>query len=199
MGRKYKRKDVLTTGEVAKICKVAPRTVSKWFDSGQLRGYRIPGSRDRRIPVEQLIKFMKAHGMPLDGLETGQTRVLIIEPEPDLAELLQTALTDQADYEVKVAHSAFEAGAVVSDFAPHVILVDTATPDINPQAMIRFLRANPDLQDARLVAVGTGMDEAQKQHWLQQGFHACLGKPFEIKQIIDLINNLLSGTPSNRD
>ncbi len=50
-------KDVLTTGEVAKICNVASRTVSKWFDSGQLRGYRIPGSKDRRIPVANLVKF----------------------------------------------------------------------------------------------------------------------------------------------
>ena len=36
---------VFTTGQVAKICKVAPRTVSKWFDSGRLKGYRIPGSQ----------------------------------------------------------------------------------------------------------------------------------------------------------
>ena len=57
-------KSVLTTGEVAKICKVAPRTVSKWFDSGKLRGYRIPGSKDRRIPMEHLIRFMRAHGIP---------------------------------------------------------------------------------------------------------------------------------------
>ena len=49
---------VFTTGQVAKICKVAPRTVSKWFDSGRLKGYRIPGSQDRRIPREYLIKFL---------------------------------------------------------------------------------------------------------------------------------------------
>ena len=55
---------VFTTGQVAKICKVAPRTVSKWFDSGRLKGYRIPGSQDRRIPREYLIKFLKEHGMP---------------------------------------------------------------------------------------------------------------------------------------
>src|SRR5207302_9053964 len=62
-------KKVFTTGQVAKICKVAPRTVSKWFDSGRLRGYRIPGSQDRRIPREHLIKFLKEHGMPLGELE----------------------------------------------------------------------------------------------------------------------------------
>ncbi len=74
-------KDVLTTGEVAKICNVASRTVSKWFDSGQLRGYRIPGSKDRRIPVSSLVKFMKSHGIPMDGLMSGSTRVLpLISP-----------------------------------------------------------------------------------------------------------------------
>ncbi len=71
-----KPKTVFTTGEVARICHVAPRTVSKWFDSGQLRGYRIPGSRDRRIPLAELMRFMKAHGMPTDALNSGQVRVL---------------------------------------------------------------------------------------------------------------------------
>ena len=72
-------KDVLTTGEVAKICNVAPRTVSKWFDSGQLRGYRIPGSKDRRIPLSELVRFMKEHGMPMEGVVTGRTRVLVAD------------------------------------------------------------------------------------------------------------------------
>ena len=61
-------KKVFTTGQVAKICKVAPRTVSKWFDSGRLRGYRIPGSQDRRIPRVQLVLFMKDNGIPLGEL-----------------------------------------------------------------------------------------------------------------------------------
>ena len=75
-------KKVFTTGQVAKICKVAPRTVSKWFDSGRLRGYRIPGSQDRRIPREQLIRFLKEHGMPLGELEEeGLHKILIIGAE----------------------------------------------------------------------------------------------------------------------
>ena len=84
MRRKYtvgnhemaKGKNVLTTGDVAKICNVAPRTVSKWFDSGQLKGYRIPGSKDRRIPVSELIRFMKAHNMPAPSLPVGKIRVV---------------------------------------------------------------------------------------------------------------------------
>src|SRR5262249_56128995 len=83
-----KVKDVLTTGEVDKIWNVGARTVSKWFDSGALHGYRIPGSKDRRIPLNQLIRFMKQHGMPLNGLMTGQTRILIVDDEADIVEVL---------------------------------------------------------------------------------------------------------------
>lgn len=66
---------VFTTGQVAKICNVAPRTVSKWFDSGKLRGYRIPGSQDRRIPRDVLIQFLNDHGMSLGELATEQEPV----------------------------------------------------------------------------------------------------------------------------
>src|SRR5262249_16058457 len=57
-----------TTGEAAKICLVAPQTMVKWFDSGRLRGYRVPGSQERRIPRENLIRFLKDNEMPLGYL-----------------------------------------------------------------------------------------------------------------------------------
>lgn len=190
MGRKHSKQDILTTGEVAKICNVAPRTVSKWFDNGTLRGYRIPGSRDRRIPLDQLMRFMKAHGMPMGGIETGQTRLLIIDSDADLGDLLKTVLAEQAGYEVRSAASGFEAGAAVEQFLPHVILVDTATADINPEAIVRFLRGKTELQDTRLVAMSGGITEDQRQAWLQMGFDDCLAKPFEVRQIIEQVERL---------
>ena len=60
-----KGKNVLSTGEVARICHVSPRTVQKWFDTKLINGYRIPGSRDRRIPREELIRFMQANNIPI--------------------------------------------------------------------------------------------------------------------------------------
>src|SRR5438067_12284110 len=104
-----KVKDVLTTGEVAKICSVAPRTVSKWFDSGALHGYRIPGSKDRRIPLNQLIRFMKQHGMPLNGLMAGQTRILIVDDEQDIDEVLEKILEAEGEHGVDGAEGRFAA------------------------------------------------------------------------------------------
>lgn len=64
-----KGKNVLTTGNVAKICNVAPRTVSKWVDDGALHGYRLPGSKDRRIPIANLRNFMEEHSIPTKPLD----------------------------------------------------------------------------------------------------------------------------------
>ena len=47
-------KTVFTTGEAAKICKVSQQTIIRCFDSGQLKGFRVPGSRFRRIPRDAL-------------------------------------------------------------------------------------------------------------------------------------------------
>ena len=119
-----KGKNVLTTGDVARICNVAPRTVSKWFDSGQLKGYRIPGSKDRRIPVSELIRFMKVHNMPAAVLPVGKIRVLVIDSNADAALALADLLRTRADYEVKTVSSNFETGIVTQKFAPHVLMIN---------------------------------------------------------------------------
>lgn len=61
---------VYTTGEAARICRCAPRTVAKWCDGGHLPYYRLPGSGDRRITRDALAAFLEAQGMPLDGIDS---------------------------------------------------------------------------------------------------------------------------------
>src|SRR5205809_6052773 len=158
-----KVKDVLTTGEVATICSVAPRTVSKWFDSGALRGYRIPGSKDRRIPLNQLIRFMKQHNMPLNGLMTGSTRVLIVDDEQDIVEVLEKILEDEAKYEVEVCRGGFEAGVTAEKFRPHVILLDMHLQTIDAREVCRQVKNSSDLQLTKVIALsGKFTDEEAK-------------------------------------
>ena len=59
-----KDNDILTTGKVAKICSVSIRTVQNWFDAGLLKGYILPGGKDRRIPRKELNRFMKKYKIP---------------------------------------------------------------------------------------------------------------------------------------
>jgi len=184
-----RQKDILTTGEVAKICNVAPRTVSKWFDSGSLRGYRIPGSKDRRIPLNSLIHFMKAHNIPLDGLQSGKTRVLIVDDESEIVDVLQKVLTEQANYEVHTAHSGFAAGIECEKYRPHVILVDMHLGEVNGQEVMKLVRGNQDLQLTKIIAMSGKLTDGQAQQLLQGGFDGYLKKPFHVRQVIEAVED----------
>ncbi len=180
-------KDVLTTGEVANICNVASRTVSKWFDSGQLRGYRIPGSKDRRIPVSSLVKFMKSHGIPMDGLMSGNTRVLIVDDDEEIVSTLQKILIEQTSYEVRNATSAFAAGIECERFRPHVMLLNIHLADGDGRGICSMLTQSDDLEVTRIIAMSDKLTDGQAAQLTHQGFDSTLRKPFSVRQVIDAI------------
>jgi len=180
-------KDVLTTGEVAKICNVAPRTVSKWFDSGSLKGYRIPGSKDRRIPMPELVKFMQAHGIPLDGLNTGRTRLLIIDSDSEVVDILQKVLTEQTNYEIETATSAFQAGLICEKLKPHVMLLDMHLGDDDARQVARFVHSSDSLQMTKIIAMSSKLTDTQAHALRSNGFEGFLRKPFQVRQVVEAI------------
>src|SRR3954471_21496814 len=173
-----RNKDVLTTGEVARICKVAPRTVTKWFDAGQLRGYKIPGSKDRRIPVTQLIRFLRQNNMPLDGmLHFTKTRILIVDDETEIVDMLRDLLAQQTTYEVQIARNGFEAGLAAEKTRPHVILLDINLGDISGTQVCKAIRLNPELQMTKVIAMSGQLTDDQSKALLTKGFESYLKKP----------------------
>ncbi|MCA9274744.1 MAG: response regulator [Phycisphaerales bacterium] len=180
-------KDVLTTGEVAKICNVAPRTVSKWFDSGQLKGYRIPGSKDRRIPVTELYRFMKAHHIPMDGITSGNTRVLVIDSDREVSDVLERVLREQTSYEVSTANTAFSAGLECERFRPHVVLIDVHIAESEPREIAQLVRSSEAMQMTRLIAMSGKLTDGQAQGLRSAGFDGFLKKPFQVRMVVDAI------------
>ena len=183
--RTMRRKEILTTGQVAKICHVAPRTVSKWFDTGKLRGYRIPGSRDRRIPRHHLLQFMRAHGMPLEELEGNNVRVLMVDPDPPVA--VAESLLNSDRYDVRAAANDFEAGMLAGEFEPHVMLVDVGSEALDAEEILRKLRANANLAATKVVAVAGPLTAGQRQALLRQGFDLVLSRPYRIEDLVGVI------------
>jgi len=182
-----KGKNVLTTGDVAKICHVAPRTVSKWFDNGQLKGYRIPGSKDRRIPVSELIRFMKVHNMPTTGLSVGKIRILIADSNAKTASVLADALRSRADYEVQSVQSNFETGALAQSFMPHVVLVSLLAEGIDAAGICHGIRANEDLQTIKVIAIANRLSDSESAALLQKGFDAYIPYSADVTEVIKKI------------
>jgi excisionase family DNA binding protein len=188
--RTTNRKDVLTTGQVAKICHVAPRTVSKWFDTGKLRGYRIPGSRDRRIPVDQLVAFMRSHGIPLDSLDNGICRILIMDTEVP-GELIG-AIENLDSYELRTAENGFEAGVVAQQFHPHVIVISVQEGEAEAAAICQNVKIHAELQSAKVLAAVPELDVNTSEDLLGRGFDGCLAKPYSLRELLEAVEDTTS-------
>ena len=182
-----KGRNVLTTGDVAKICNVAPRTVSKWFDSGQLKGYRIPGSKDRRIPLNELIRFMKANNMPTEALAAGKIRVLVLDSDEQSGCGLGDALKGRGGYDVLVARNGFEAGAAVQKFVPHVVLINLLTNGIDAHAICTSIRANEDFATIKIVALANQLGSQEVMALMQKGFDGYVSNPADAGEIVKKI------------
>lgn len=113
----------LTTGSIAGICKVAPRTVSKWFDSGILQGYRIPGSQDRRVTTESFIKFARQYGLPESAIDDcSLPLVLFLSRNEELIGSITKCLNEKV--RLLAAGTTFEAGMVIARRKPDVVVMD---------------------------------------------------------------------------
>lgn len=179
--RTTNQQNILTTGQVAKICHVAPRTVSKWFDTGRLRGYRIPGSRDRRIPRQQLLAFMRAHGIPLEDLEKSNCSVLIVDMGLTPAMRRDLAALDR--YSIHIAANKFEAGVQAQQLRPHLVVLE-AEPIAEAVAICRFIRRTHGLEATKVVLTGPTSAMAHQDSRLFDDF---LPAPYSAEQLIQLV------------
>jgi excisionase family DNA binding protein len=179
---------IFTTGQVAKICKVAPRTVSKWFDSGRLRGYRIPGSQDRRIPREHLIRFLKEHGMPLGELEDeAMGKILLVGVDVQVRMGL-TEMMPSDDFKLETAASGFEAGIQAESLHPDAVVIDFVMGRHEAMMIAQNLRKNNDYTDAVLVALLSDEDSASIDRTL---FNETFRKPFDAALLAERIRTLV--------
>ncbi len=184
-------KTVFTTGEAAKICKVSQQTIIRCFDSGQLKGFRVPGSRFRRIPRDQLYAFMKENNIPTDALDSGKRRILIVDDDEELVELLTDALERDGRFEVKSVNNGFDAGMMVEEFRPDLIVLDVMLPDINGKAVCQRVRRDKGPDKVKIICISGMVEEDKVQELKDAGANDFLHKPFDVDKLIERICSLL--------
>jgi excisionase family DNA binding protein len=189
-------KTVFTTGEAAKICKVSQQTIIRCFDNGQLKGFRVPGSKFRRIPREALYRFMKDNSIPTDALESGKRKALLVDDDPEIVEMLHKVLEEDGRFEVKIANNGFDAGMMVKDYRPDIIILDVMLPDINGKEVCQRVRADSSLEDVRILCISGLVEDDKIQELRLAGADDFLHKPFEIDHLIERMCGLLEIEPA---
>lgn len=187
-----RQKAVYTTGEAAEICKLSQQTVIRCFDSGQLQGFRVPGSKFRRIPHDALVRFMKDHNIPMDGLEDGKIRVLVVDDDPQIVELFTDALKADGRFEVATALTGYDAGVLTQQFRPDIVILDYMLPDINGNVVCKTIRENPDLSHIRILIISGMVNPAEVDRLMKAGADEFIKKPFNIEKVVARVVQLVN-------
>lgn len=180
-------KAIYTTGEAAEICGLSQQTIIRCFDEGQLEGFRVPGSKFRRIPRESLIRFMRTNNMSTEELESGKIRVLVVDDDPQIVELFVDVLNADERFDVATAQTGYEAGLLTQEFRPDVVILDFMLPDVNGDVVCKAIRRNPSLADIKILAISGMAAQAEIDKILAAGANEFIKKPFNIGNVVDMM------------
>jgi two-component system, OmpR family, response regulator len=184
-------KRIFTTGEAAEVCKVSQQTIIRCFDSGRLTGFRVPGSKFRRIPRDELVRFMKTNNIPTTILDAGKKRILVVDDDAQILDLFQDILTRDGRFEVSTASNGYDAGMLTEQVRPHLLILDYLLPDINGNIVCQRIRNSTQLRDTRILCVSGVVKPEEVQSLRAAGADEFVKKPFNVSELLKCIENLL--------
>ena len=185
-------KTIFTTGEAAELCNVSQQTIIRCFDAGRLKGFRVPGSKFRRIPREALLAFMRQNDIPTDPLDTDSVkRVLVVDDDPQIVELFCDVLDRDGRFELATANTGYAAGLLTGEFKPDVILLDYMLPDINGNVVCQTVRAKPEMAETKIIVISGMIDDAEVARVMDAGADEFVQKPFDIETLVGRICELV--------
>lgn len=190
-GTELTTKQVFTTGEAATVCKVSQQTIIRCFDSGRLNGFRVPGSRFRRIPREELIRFMRANDIPTDDFESARKTVLVVDDDPQIIEVFRELIGTDERIDLKTASTGYDAGILTEQVRPDLMILDYMLPDVNGNVVCNTVRSNRDLDQMKIVIVSGVVNQEEVDGLLRAGADEFIKKPFNAEQLLDRIESLL--------
>jgi excisionase family DNA binding protein len=170
---------LITTGEAASHCRVSLQALRRWIRDGRLKAFQTPG-KHARIEVAEFRRFLKECGMPPYPVGEGHPapRVLVVEDEPDILQILTNLLAGQSQkLAVETAVDGYAALIKVGTFKPTRLILDVVLPRLDGLEVCRRLKARPETRDIRILAV-TG-HTAMAESVLAAGADGCVTKPFD--------------------
>ncbi len=176
---------VLTTGDVARLCDVASRTVQKWVDTGRLKGGRLPESNTRRVHRDDLLRFLEKEGMHHVNVESLFTDVVVLTKDTALGDAVKKGVESRTGYSVTAVGSAFAAGMLVQKAGPRALVVDMAVGDDSALGIGAHARL---MAGCKTIALANE-DEADLKSPMLLWFRAAIRKPVNVDELVSLIRN----------
>jgi len=192
-------RQVFTTGQISRLCRVSVKTVKKWFDSGKLTGFRIPDSGDRRVTRDSLLRFMRRYDIPTDLLDSQPLKVLAVDDEPQVLDVVSRVIGSRDDVEVRKASNGYAALLLLGSWSPDMVIMDLKMPGLDGFEACRRIRALPQTQDTRLLVISAYATADMIERAKNCGADDFLAKPFSPQQLEEVAFRLLRRSRPNGD
>jgi CheY-like chemotaxis protein len=107
---------------------------------------------------------MKDNGIPPDSLDSGKTKILVVDDDPEIVELFVDVLERDGRFEVKTASTGYDAGMITQEFNPDLLILDYMLPDINGNVVCKTIRQKPEFEHTKIIIVSgvVNQDEVQR-------------------------------------
>jgi excisionase family DNA binding protein len=198
MQKNDKKIKIFSALEVANICGVVNQTAVNWIKNGHLKAFMTPGNQ-YRVYADDLVAFLSDRGMRLPEqlqpyLEKSQKTktIIIVDDDENVNNVIKRFLIEKmSDFKILQAFDGFQAGSLISENKPAVIILDIKLPGINGNKLCRQIKSDSKLGDPIIIAI-TGIDEADsKEKIIADGADAFFHKPLNFGELVASVKELL--------
>jgi len=197
MLKKDKKIRIYSALEVANICGVVNQTAINWIKNSHLKAFTTPGGQ-YRVYSEDLYHFLKERGMRIpDGLaihedkKQGKT-LLIIDDDTDLNNLIRDYILRKAEeLTIFQAFDGFEAGKMIAEHKPSLVILDIGLPGVDGFKLCRTLKSDPDLKATRIISISGFNNPQDEKKILAEGADLFIAKPLDFPKLVLAVNSFL--------
>lgn len=118
-------------------------------------------------------------------------KILIIDDDPMLCDMLADLFTDRG-FEAECRHDGGEAAGAVWDFHPDILVIDSVLPHTPGVEVVKQIRAVGLIRNLPIVVISGVHGQRPEQTAMRAGANAFLRKPFDLEDIVALVQRLLA-------
>src|SRR4029078_7850334 len=98
---------------------------------------------------------------------------------------MHKVLDEDGRFEVRIASNGFDAGMMVKDYRPDIIVLDVMLPDINGKEVCQRVRRDSVLEDVPILCMSGMVEDDRIQELRLAGMDFFMHKPFEVDVLIE--------------
>ncbi|MEM6867512.1 MAG: response regulator [Cyanobacteria bacterium P01_C01_bin.121] len=133
----------------------------------------------------------EAEGAPTERESFEGSHILVVDDNPDLRAYVSSVLQRQG-YQVRTAEQGAAGFEAATNYGPDLIITDLMMPGVNGLEMIERIRKNPDIQGTPIILLTAKVDDETRLEGMEQGADAYLSKPFNDRELLAEVRNLLA-------